>query len=179
MDNSHFGRLSAELRNKIYELALTRNTWIFLEDISSANQLTKTCRQMRREAAIMFWASNRFWTRLSWLDNPSFDFDFDTHGWMTNVRPAEKVGRLLSLLGMDKVSSIKRLDITPASGISQLEIYGAQDDKVNLSQTRSSWDNVVTDVLSVDLWVSEYRPIVKALLDMGLEVRETRGLNEE
>lgn len=175
MDNSPFGRLSAELRNRIYELVLVHKSVIPLENSFRANNLARTCHQMRCETTVMFWASNRF---LICLYSRRYNFDLDANH-AQNISIAVKVGRFPILLGKDIVSSIMSLHIIPVAKVNRLEIYGAQDGKVNLSDTRSSWDNEVTDVTSADLWVSEHRPIVQALLDLGLEVREIRGLNEE
>lgn len=61
MDNSPFARLSPELRNNIYELALHNSDGdIELDSLGCSNQLTRTCRQIRIETRAMFYAANEF-----------------------------------------------------------------------------------------------------------------------
>ncbi|KAM3417275.1 hypothetical protein BST61_g5531 [Cercospora zeina] len=67
MENSPFNKLSAELRNKIYELALAHDTPLAVckkhpDPDSTAVQppLTRVCRQIRDEALGMFYQFNTF-----------------------------------------------------------------------------------------------------------------------
>lgn len=61
MDKSILGRLSPELRNRIYELALfeqrpvsvSKNSWI-------EPALLRTCKQIREEAELLFYSTNDF-----------------------------------------------------------------------------------------------------------------------
>ncbi|KAF2208527.1 hypothetical protein CERZMDRAFT_101276 [Cercospora zeae-maydis SCOH1-5] len=72
MENSPFGKLSPELRNAIYELALTANQLLTIcckgaakgatRDGQTAIQppLTRVCRQAREESLMMFYHANTF-----------------------------------------------------------------------------------------------------------------------
>lgn len=69
MDSSPFSKLSAELRNEIYELALSFENTIFITNTSDyrlksstkhPTALLQTCRQIRAEATKMFYANNAF-----------------------------------------------------------------------------------------------------------------------
>lgn len=61
MDNSGFGRLSAELRNRIYELAFEPITDVDggkTEELQ--HPLTKACRQIRAESLTMYYENTCF-----------------------------------------------------------------------------------------------------------------------
>lgn len=61
MESSPFAKLSPELRNEIYELALRSNrTTLELRDMKNYNGLTQTCRQIRTECQAMLYALNNF-----------------------------------------------------------------------------------------------------------------------
>ncbi|KAK5122967.1 hypothetical protein LTR85_003533 [Meristemomyces frigidus] len=59
MDNSPFARLSAELRNEIYRAVFDDDESVDLkQDLEPA--LTRTCRQLRTESALLFYKNARF-----------------------------------------------------------------------------------------------------------------------
>ncbi|EME79161.1 uncharacterized protein MYCFIDRAFT_79718 [Pseudocercospora fijiensis CIRAD86] len=70
MDSSPLAKLSAELRNEIYELALSFEDTITVTGTSASSDLEcsighptaliQTCRQIRSEATRMFYANNTF-----------------------------------------------------------------------------------------------------------------------
>lgn len=60
MDDSPLSRLPAELTNRIYEMALTFDSPLLLNEIRKANGITCACRQARSETRLIFWASNSF-----------------------------------------------------------------------------------------------------------------------
>ncbi|PPJ51490.1 hypothetical protein CBER1_07970 [Cercospora berteroae] len=72
MENSPLGRLSSELRNEIYELALTADKPLTIcsklslpsgtrrAPIGTQPALTKVCRQIRKETLTMFYHTNTF-----------------------------------------------------------------------------------------------------------------------
>lgn len=102
MDNSPFARLSPELRNKIYQLALRKSTkWsidIDLTQLARSNQLTRTCRQVHSETHAMFYAINEFFVCIY------------------NKRDADQLETLLDHLGPETVSCIRCLEINAYNG---------------------------------------------------------------
>lgn len=69
MDNSPLGRLSPELRNQIYELVFQPSNRSYLQvrptRLDAANfaqtiAIAQTCRQVRAEARLLFFATNDF-----------------------------------------------------------------------------------------------------------------------
>jgi len=84
MDNSALARLSPDLRNYTYELALQNlrsrpvednyeNDFLTipLEETKTHNGLTRTCCQIRAEARPMFWSTNDFSFAI-WYPQPEF-----------------------------------------------------------------------------------------------------------
>ncbi|KAK5114558.1 hypothetical protein LTR85_010135 [Meristemomyces frigidus] len=96
MDNSPFARLPPELRNRIFDLALTRSNGcrIELDQMQNYNQLTRTCRQIRAETHAVFYSQNDFLV--------GSDYD---NKWVCKFR------ELLRLLGAEIVGRIKVLHI--------------------------------------------------------------------
>jgi len=101
MDNSPLARLPSELRNRVYELALTvqMDYPIYLRDIDLHIGLTRTCRQARNESRPMFYAFNRF--EISLVDQ----------------QRATKLCRFLRLLSADTVCSIGCLSLIQSAGL--------------------------------------------------------------
>ena len=78
MNVSPFNKLSAELRNRIYELTLVHdkaididNSWMYVkygsmytnfarDEVPNTNALIQTCRQIRAECIALYYASNEF-----------------------------------------------------------------------------------------------------------------------
>lgn len=63
MDQSHFGRLCPELRNRIYHLVLEEEDPIAISQESAVEAeaaLLRTCRQIREESELIFYAVNNF-----------------------------------------------------------------------------------------------------------------------
>ncbi|KAF2171132.1 hypothetical protein M409DRAFT_19102 [Zasmidium cellare ATCC 36951] len=59
MDNSPLNKLSAELRNQIYELALTSDNPVSISDGSAVQPpLTRTCKQIRSESLLLSYGLN-------------------------------------------------------------------------------------------------------------------------
>lgn len=68
MENSPFGRLSAELRNRIYDLALEHQIIGLGDSKNTEAPMTRVCRQMRAECLTMHFARCEFITLLSATD---------------------------------------------------------------------------------------------------------------
>ncbi|KAK3716981.1 hypothetical protein LTR37_006036 [Vermiconidia calcicola] len=61
MENSPFGRLAPELRNKIWALAVKKGEPIGIDAYDDLEPpITKVCRQIRNECRGMFYAENDF-----------------------------------------------------------------------------------------------------------------------
>lgn len=60
MDNSPLGRLSPELRNQIFAVALQESYTINLSILMAFTGLTRTCRQIRAETHGVFYSNNAF-----------------------------------------------------------------------------------------------------------------------
>ena len=85
MDDSPFNDIPAELRNRIYELALvTRTIYAYLnphsgkfqarscgETVRNLAALAATCKQIRKEAMPILLGQNSFTVRPNLYDNPT------------------------------------------------------------------------------------------------------------
>ncbi|KAK4501803.1 hypothetical protein PRZ48_007612 [Zasmidium cellare] len=71
MDHSPLGKLSAELRNKIYAYVLPSDKPIPVIETSDGIQapLTRVCKQLREECLLFFYASNTFTIDLGLSDS--------------------------------------------------------------------------------------------------------------
>ncbi|KAK4539650.1 hypothetical protein LTR36_010476 [Oleoguttula mirabilis] len=157
MDKSPFAHLSAELRNRIYELALhdTYPDGIDLVWLDKHNALTRTCRQMRAESHIMFYHLNDFSVTVIGYRWDSRHQGYIPRGFM------KRVAALLELLGPGILSSMKRLALKEQH-TTEFVICNPSfewllgDDPVKVEQT--------------DFW-GAYAPIKQAFLDAGVMVK--------
>lgn len=61
MKNSHFNKLCAEMRNKIYELALTSDKSLSINKGTAVQPpLTRVCKQIRSETLLLLYSVNNF-----------------------------------------------------------------------------------------------------------------------
>lgn len=77
MDQSPFGKLAPELRNRIYELVLVEPDGIIIKSRRHRRpsvtpavscSLAAVCRQTRQECLPIFWGANRFTVHMSYFD---------------------------------------------------------------------------------------------------------------
>ncbi|KAK3712167.1 hypothetical protein LTR37_009258 [Vermiconidia calcicola] len=95
MENSHFGRLSPELRNTIYSLALfERRPVAVSKNFSVEPPLLRLCKQIRQEAELIFYAINDF--------SATAALEQDSNEWLL---------RWLSVCPMEKIELVKTLTI--------------------------------------------------------------------
>lgn len=106
MDNSPLGRLPAELRNRISELSLTCHGGVYIDKVYEVNGLTSTCRQMRREAHLLFF-------RIS---------EFIMFGGYTNgILDLATLPAQFRALGVEVVSQIPRLTLAAGRSIVRVQ----------------------------------------------------------
>ncbi|KJX94395.1 hypothetical protein TI39_contig4199g00013 [Zymoseptoria brevis] len=60
MENSPFNRIPAEVRNHIYFMALANDAAIPARNVAKHTGFLQTCRQIRGEAQLLFWAVKEF-----------------------------------------------------------------------------------------------------------------------
>ena len=159
MDNSPLGGLSAELRNMISEFALIDTKPINLRHVHNSNGLTQTCRQMRREAHIMFWASN------------TFDY------YLEYFSAAKGPERALAALGIDTLSQIKSMTFRSLHGASgghhlRMNVYGFESGKIEKAKAKGqhfgSWAKLPEG------WRSSgwgFDPVIEIFKNMGFSLR--------
>ncbi|KAF7195273.1 hypothetical protein HII31_03479 [Pseudocercospora fuligena] len=110
MESSPFGKLSAELRNEIYELALTFEDTLIVTETSASNglycsvahptALLQTSRQIRSEATKMFYANNSFHIT-----------DSDTSHEKEVTRSFSILQRFFNTIGLHNSNAIKHLSL--------------------------------------------------------------------
>lgn len=168
MDNSPFARLSAELRNKIYEFVLVEiKPRVELHQFPSSNNLTKTCRQIRRESSLIFWSSNHF-------------LEYDARDWdLIRIRAHPRCARtalLLNSLGKEVASCIKCLTLVLDVGI-LYKFHGLESGGKKLGEARAA-ERRETRVVKATDWGAhlQVQPILHALLDLGFKLRVVKGL---
>ena len=84
MDKSHFGRLSPEIRNHVYQLALYECRPVAIsKDFWTEPALLRVCKQIRQEAEPMFYSINDFTCVTNLRDDNSKRL---VH-WLTNDQP--------------------------------------------------------------------------------------------
>ncbi|KXS98586.1 hypothetical protein AC578_4314 [Pseudocercospora eumusae] len=107
MDTSPFNKLSAELRNEIYELALsfeepiliTKTSHSRLESsVKQPTALLQTCRQIRAETTKMFYANNVF----RFADSTPVDHTKVSDAWVV-------FSRFFGSIGLDSSNTIKHV----------------------------------------------------------------------
>lgn len=130
MDNSPFNDLPAELRNRIYELALTQSCDILIgfktaragsitivnADICNKHPLSlaQTCKRIRQECRQLFFAANVFSIRLQpcFVSDNDYDVDYDDDAYdddvSATVRPLEM---FLKAFKSQDIANIKLLQV--------------------------------------------------------------------
>ncbi|KAM3415718.1 hypothetical protein BST61_g9232 [Cercospora zeina] len=104
MELSPLYRLSPELRNQIYEQVFTSRYAVTLQDQKCQHALTRTCRQIRREALAMYYSLTSFNAHL-------------------DDGPATPLTKWMKVLGPETVCAIERINVWDLHML-QLTLHG-------------------------------------------------------
>ncbi|KAK3658722.1 hypothetical protein LTR56_001593 [Elasticomyces elasticus] len=144
-DKTRLGRLAAEMRNKIFEFAVTHEAvphsldyqgskTIHLQYMGQFNQLTRTCRQVRAETHPLFFAKNRFQVQINLTNkHPYYILE-------KNLPTLSKLDYLFAQLGSDVVSVIGCVIFFKSiseGGNNYIEIHGDGGNSKNVTTLRA------------------------------------------
>lgn len=182
MDQSPFAKLAPEIRNQIWELAVTASGRIDVDRGGAAAPppITRACRQARHETVRMFYVRNKFHfsTAGKW---PYASYEHD------NVKPPSPLSKWLHLTGQECHDSIKDLTVSkrmlgPDRGHraplglrckgfwvalrTELEMFGYGE------QRRTVYVDTVARPDALQKWCA---PIIDSFSEIGWKVTVRRG----
>lgn len=172
MENSPLGRLSPELRNKIYEIVFTplayshqKPGYTPLAIAARYNSMTKTCRQLRLETRAMFWNSRNFCL----VTEANM---FSPEDYQRISRSTRRVGDLLTSLGKHVVSKIGNLAICIGRGDSDPAFcfWAIDCGKARLEMAKAAGKREMV-IASEAKWSLHIESVLEALLAMGFKLR--------
>lgn len=174
MDESPLSRLSAEVRNQIYECALAdqkipcaySDSWkdyISRRSFKIAAALTQTCSQVRKESRLIFYARNSFITT-EYLREA-----------VVHPELVPRVTRSVRSMGPEALEVIKDLSVGDSKrgvdirGLRSSGTEGKGQVEVSFSGYRvreAPWQCIMC------------KPVIEALRNMGLDVKESEESKE-
>lgn len=176
MDDSPLSRLPAELTNRIYEMALTFDSPLLLNEIRKANGITCACRQARSETRLIFWASNSF--KYDYPD-PLERIDFSTPAHTEQVYDMQVYYMLKYTLGAEVLKYGQGMEFTGTSATTVRTIMSIYSGEHALGKNPWShkWQNMQRTRLSA--FPTGYRlvplepffgDVLKAYEELGFEI---------
>ncbi|KAM3417274.1 hypothetical protein BST61_g5530 [Cercospora zeina] len=160
MENSPFGKLSAELRNNIYKLVLEADKPLAVcsqsPDLYTAAQppITRVCRQIREETLQMFYHSNTFaaeiMSDIHWNSSPDDDV----------IQRADEIEEWFDCMSSKYLDTIQHLCLMIVS-----------PESCELSHNRKDWQYLVKTLKRLGLVGDDGKGKLKAFVWLTCESR--------
>ena len=182
MDNSPFNKLSAELRNSIYNLVMVSDNKSLRIGNDSAKQppITRVCKQIRSECLFMFYAQYDFCitiiTSAFYLGIGTFKVKAGTTLWTMNnwlgaiSKPAHLAVKTLTIFVLGDSAM---MGAGPLANRGEWELLASQLKECGYRKPRLQVEVVVsrayTSRTHVELWRNQADSLKNMLCDCGLD----------
>lgn len=160
MDQSPLHRIGnkafpAEVRNKIFKLAVTFDSPLSLASLADASGITRVCRQTRSETRLLFYASNSFEyaspIKLSWpLMAGRFQMGKLRKNPPRDAHSKQLCGLLKITLGYDTLKLIRRISIS-----------GIGDDNERAELTIFIGADAVAEHVQLPMWIKTQKGLTE------------------